>query len=254
VGQFKAELYEPSEWAKLFKRAGAKWAILTSKHHDGFELWPSPQATSNFAQFGDGWNSAKLGPKRDLLGELVASLREEGLKAGFYHSLFEWYNPLYRGADPKSYVTQKLAPDLRDLVKRYLPDDILVDGEWERNSDFWETKQFLQWLFNDSPDKDTVAVNDRWGNETRGAHGGYYVCENGAYSTFCNGSYGGPAHPVSDHPWIYWATTCPQVRLSPLTTWPVGNGDLLSHYDCHRVHGASAVKRGPMITRVQNTS
>jgi alpha-L-fucosidase len=212
VGEFMAELYEPSDWAKLFKRAGAKWAILTSKHHDGFELWPSPQATSNFPQFGAGWNSAKLGPKRDLLGDLMTSLREEGLRAGFYHSLFEWYNPLYRGADPKSYVTEKLAPDLRDLVTRYLPDDILVDGEWEQDSDFWETKQFLQWLFNDSPVKDTVAVNDRWGKETRGAHGGYFVCENGAYSTFCNGSYGGPAHPVSDHPWIYWATTCPQVR------------------------------------------
>jgi alpha-L-fucosidase len=68
----------------------------------------------------------------------------------------------------------------------------------------------VAWLFNESPIKDTVAVNDRWGQECRGAHGGYYVCENGAYSTFCNGSYGGPAHPTADHPWIYWATTCPQ--------------------------------------------
>jgi hypothetical protein len=91
VDGFKAELYEPDDWAKLIKRAGAKWAMLTSKHHDGFELWPSPQASSNFPQFNNSWNSMVLGPKRDLLGELMGSLRKQGLRAGFYHSLFEWY-------------------------------------------------------------------------------------------------------------------------------------------------------------------
>lgn len=203
-------MYDPVAWAKLFKRSGAKWALLTSKHHDGFELWPSPQASSNFPQFGNGWNSAKLGPKRDLLGDFMAALRQEGLRAGFYHSLFEWYNPLYRGSDPSSYVTTKLLPDLKQLVEQYKPDDLLVDGEWEHPSDFWQTKAFLAWVFNESSVKDTIAVNDRWGNECRGKHGGYYTCENGGYSDFCNASYGGPAHPVSDHPWVYWATTCPQ--------------------------------------------
>jgi alpha-L-fucosidase len=50
---------------------------------------------------------------------------------------------LYRSENPESYVTQKLQPDLRDLVTRYKPDDILVDGEWEHNSTFWKTKEFL---------------------------------------------------------------------------------------------------------------
>ena len=53
-------------------------------------------------------------------------------------------------------------------------------------------------------------MNDRWGNECRGKHGGYFVCENGGYSDWCKGSYGGPAHPTEDRPWLYWATTCPQ--------------------------------------------
>ena len=132
VDDFKAELYEPYEWAKLIKRAGAKWAILNSKHHDGFELWPSPQASSSFPQFNNSWNYVALGPKRDLLGDLMTSLRKEGLRAEFYHSLFEWYNPLYRGSNPASYVSTKLQPDLRELVSRYKPDDILVDGEWEQ--------------------------------------------------------------------------------------------------------------------------
>ena len=206
VPDFKAELYDPAEWAALFKRSGAKWALLTTKHHDGFELWPSSQASGYDRE----WNAVAVGPKRDLLGDLFTALRAEGLKAGIYHSLFEWFNPVYRGSDPSSYVTDKLIPDLKELVNKYQPDDILVDGEWEHVSDFWQTKPWLEWLFNESPVNGTVAVNDRWGSECRGAHGGYYVCENGAYSTFCNASYGGFAHPISDHPWAYWATTCPQ--------------------------------------------
>lgn len=203
---FKAELYDPADWAKLFHRAGAKWAVLTSKHHDGFELWPSNRSTS---PSGAPWNSVVAGPKRDLVGDFVSALRDEGLRAGLYHSIFEWFNPLYRGEHPQDYVDQKLIPDLREIVEKYMPDDIIVDGEWDKDSDFWKTKDFLAWLFTNSSVKDTVAVDDRWGNECRGKHGGYYVCENGAYSDFCGGTYGGFAHPTYDHPWVYWGTTCP---------------------------------------------
>jgi hypothetical protein len=51
----------------------------------------------------------------------------------------------------------------------------------EHVSDFWQTKPWLAWLFNESPVNATVAVNDRWGSDCRGSHGGYYVCENGGY-------------------------------------------------------------------------
>jgi alpha-L-fucosidase len=61
------------------------------QHHDGFELWPSSQASG----YGREWNAVDVGPKRDLLGDLFTALRAEGLKAGIYHSLFEWFNPVY---------------------------------------------------------------------------------------------------------------------------------------------------------------
>lgn len=59
---FKAEFYKPHEWAELFKESGAKYVVLTSKHHEGYTLWPSTYSFS--------WNAMDIGPKRDLLGIL----------------------------------------------------------------------------------------------------------------------------------------------------------------------------------------
>ena len=68
---FHAELYNPDDWARLFERAGAKYVLLTSKHHDGFCLWPSEEANRSW---GIPWNSEIRGPGRDLLGELFTAL------------------------------------------------------------------------------------------------------------------------------------------------------------------------------------
>jgi alpha-L-fucosidase len=56
-------------------------------------------------------------------------------------------------------------------VTKYHPDVLYTDGEWDYPSDHWQTKPFLAWLFNDSPVKDTIAINDRWGNDCRGKVG-----------------------------------------------------------------------------------
>ncbi len=92
---FKAELFNPDDWAGLFKKAGARYVVLTSKHHEGFTLWPSAQSWN--------WNSVDVGPHRDLCGDLTASVKKEGLHMGFYYSLYEWYNPVYK-TDLESYV------------------------------------------------------------------------------------------------------------------------------------------------------
>ncbi|MCL4158487.1 UNVERIFIED_CONTAM: hypothetical protein GTU68_064567, partial [Idotea baltica] len=85
---FKTELFYPDEWADIFKRAGAKYVMMVSKHHDGYALWPSKYAPK--------WNSMEVGPKRDLVGELTVSVRKAGLRMGLYYSLPEWNNPLHR--------------------------------------------------------------------------------------------------------------------------------------------------------------
>ena len=97
------------------------------------------------------------------------------------HSLFEWFNPLYL-ADKESnftsseFVDQKIYKELLDLVTKYKPSVIWSDGDWEANSEYWKSKEFLAWLYNDSPVKDTVVTNDRWGTDAQCAHGDYLTC------------------------------------------------------------------------------
>uniref|UniRef100_A0A8C9GWV8 alpha-L-fucosidase n=1 Tax=Piliocolobus tephrosceles TaxID=591936 RepID=A0A8C9GWV8_9PRIM len=126
--QFTARFFHPEEWADLFQAAGAKYVVLTTKHHEGFTNWPSPVSWN--------WNSKDVGPHRDLVGELGTALR-----------------------------------------KRYKPDLIWSDGEWECPDTYWNSTNFLSWLYNDSPVKDEVVVNDRWGQNCSCHHGGYYNCE-----------------------------------------------------------------------------
>lgn len=77
VKRFKAEHFDPAKWAKLFDDAGAKYVVLTAEHHDGFALWDSKLTA---------WCATKVGPKRDLVGDLGAAVRKRGLKyAPSYH-------------------------------------------------------------------------------------------------------------------------------------------------------------------------
>lgn len=168
ASQFKAELFCPEQWADLFQRSGARYVVLTSKHHEGFALWPSTQSVN--------WNAVDIGPHRDLCGELTEAVRKKGLHMGFYYSLYEWYHPMYKN-NVIQYVDEHMLPQLRDLTIRYQPDIIWTDGEWEHTSSVWRAEEFLQWLYNDSPVADRVVVNDRWGKETRGCHGGFYTTE-----------------------------------------------------------------------------
>jgi len=169
---FKAEKFKPDQWAALFEKAGARYVVLTSKHHYGFCLWPAPDSK--------GWNAVDVGPKRDLLGDLTKAVRARGIRMGFYYSFYEWYNPLYR-SDVHRYVAEHMIPQFKDLVSRYNPDVIWPDGEWSHPDKTWRSEELLAWVFNESPCRDTVAVNDRWGRGCRGRHGGYYTSEYGGH-------------------------------------------------------------------------
>lgn len=170
AGQWKTELFDPAQWADIFARSGAKYVVLTSKHHEGFCLWPSAESWN--------WNAVDVGPHRDLAGDLIEAVRARGLRMGYYYSLYEWYNPVYK-SDVNRYVDQHMLPQLKDLVMRYKPDIVWPDGEWDHPSEVWRSTEFLAWLYNESPVKDEVVVNDRWGKGCRSHHGGFYTTEYG---------------------------------------------------------------------------
>jgi alpha-L-fucosidase len=173
---FRAELFNADQWADIFVRSGAKYIVPTSKHHEGFCLWPSAEADR---AWGRPWNATEVGPKRDLLGDLGEAVRKRGLKYGFYYSLYEWFNTLWL-KDRAAYVAQHMHPQFKDVVTRYRPAIIFTDGEWDLPSANWKSEELVAWLFNESPCKDEVVINDRWGKETRHHHGGYFTTEYGA--------------------------------------------------------------------------
>merc|ERR1719370_158605 len=166
------EFFNASWIADLVKDSGAKYYVFTSKHHDGFTNWPS---TYTF-----GWNSKDVGPKKDVVGELKAAFkRHPDIHFGLYYSLYEWFNPLYlkdkaNQFKTRYYVINKMLPELKELITRYKPDVLWSDGDWEATPEYFGSKDFLAWLYNDSPSKDTIVTNDRWGKGTHLKHGGYY--------------------------------------------------------------------------------
>ena len=173
ANDFKAELYNPDEWAKLFEQSCAKYIVLTSKHHDGFCLWPSLSANLTW---GFPWNSKDIGPKRDLLGDLFKAVRKTPVHAGMYFSLYEWFNPLWK-QDKAKYAREHAWPQMKALINTYQPDVFWTDGDWEAPPETWKSQEFLTWLYNESPVKDKVVVNDRWGEGVRFKHAGIYTPE-----------------------------------------------------------------------------
>ncbi|KAL1131712.1 hypothetical protein AAG570_011325 [Ranatra chinensis] len=171
---FTAEFFNVTKWVEIVQKSGAKYVVLTSKHHDGFALWPSKYSFS--------WNSMDVGPHRDIVGELADAVKKSnGLHFGLYHSLFEWFHPMYLSDKANNYTTNsfvknKILPELMELVQKYKPEILWSDGEWEAESSYWQAEQFLAWLYNSSPVAKSVLVNDRWGRGTLCKHGGYYTC------------------------------------------------------------------------------
>jgi len=171
---FRAEFFDPDRWANIFAAAGARYIVLTSKHHEGFTNWPSKVSFN--------WNSMDVGPKRDLVGDLAKAVKAKGnIHFGLYHSMMDWFHPLYlqdkaSGWKSNKFPMVKALPELIEIVTAYEPEVIWSDGDWEAPDTYWNSTDFIAWLYNESPVKDTVVTNDRWGANIPCHHGGYYTC------------------------------------------------------------------------------
>ncbi|MET9661819.1 alpha-L-fucosidase [Streptomyces sp. NPDC006510] len=122
--------WDPTAWARGFRAAGARYAVLVTKHHDGFCLWPSEAANPHRA----GWHTT-----RDVVGEFAEAVRAEGLRFGVYYSGgLDWTfddRPIGTGADTVSAVPRGNYPayagaQVRELIRRYRPDILWNDIAW----------------------------------------------------------------------------------------------------------------------------
>jgi len=141
---FTASKYNPEEWVKLIEESGAKYAVITSKHHDGVALWNSKAKDAlTIPQSG--------AAKKDVLTPLVMALKKSGLKTGIYFSLPDWsyenYDVFTR--EHKRYDIKKepakwasflkyQQTQLKELAENYNPDLYWFDGDWEHSAEEWQ--------------------------------------------------------------------------------------------------------------------
>lgn len=123
---FSAEAFDAEKWARTAKKAGMKYMVLTTRHHDGFCLFNSKAS---------GYNSVNSAAKRDFVKEYAEACRKEGLKVGFYYSPMDWRYPGY--FFPELYwesaqeMKKQCWEQLEELMTNYGKIDLLwFDGEW----------------------------------------------------------------------------------------------------------------------------
>ncbi len=173
---FTASRYDPRAWAELFVRAGARYAVMTSKHHDGVALFDTKYSDLSVVK--------KTPAGRDLVKEYVEAMREAGLKVGLYYSLLDWTDERYRSIYPEGAKPEDCLKDvfgspaggpedpekwqeflqfnndqIRELMTNYGKIDLLwFDGDWERSAAQWNMPAFKAYLHSLNPD---VVCNSR---------------------------------------------------------------------------------------------
>ena len=131
---FYPSKYDAKEWVDVIKKSGAKYVTITSRHHDGFSLWPT--------KVDDGYNVANTPFKRDILGELSKACQDAGIQLNFYYSLMDWHRADYPagccansvlGNQKGDYELYKkfMLGQIGELIDNYHPGNIWFDGEWE---------------------------------------------------------------------------------------------------------------------------
>ena len=159
IPMWKAENWDPKQWAEIFKEAGAEYVVLTTKHHDGFCLFPS-----KYTHF----NSVEMGPKRNITGELTEAVRDAGIRMGLYYSgLIDWQyandpifedDDLFGTASPTFAYADYSYNQMNELVDDYAPSVFWNDIGWPKQSEEM-MPYFLAHYYNKVPEG---VVNDRF--------------------------------------------------------------------------------------------
>ncbi len=146
---FDASSYKPDEWAELIKNSGAKYAVLTTKHHDGVALWKSDFGDLNVV------NNTPAG--KDLVAPFCKALRKNKIKVGLYYSLLDWSHPDYPNftRNKKRYLDDSIRWErftkfnlgqIGEISDIYNPDLVWFDGDWEQTDEMWRAKEIRNLL------------------------------------------------------------------------------------------------------------
>lgn len=158
---FTASKYNPKEWLDLIQESGARYTVLTTKHHDGVALWDTKASDLSVVK------STPAG--KDLVAPFVEEVRKHGLKLGFYYSLLDWSHPDYPNKtktetrykdDPARWnkFVQFNFAQLAELNKTWKPDLYWFDGDWEQSAEAWNSKGIVDLLRSTNPN---VIINSR---------------------------------------------------------------------------------------------
>lgn len=193
---FTATKYNPQDWVNLIKESGAKYAVITTKHHDGISLWntKAPKATTTLN------NSAA---KKDLISPFVTELKKSGLKTGLYFSLPDWsyadYDVFTR--ERKRYDSKAdlqrwnrylnyYQSQLKELSLQYNPDLLWFDGDWEHTPEEWQSDKVHSLLKAKNPN---IIINSRLDK-----HGDYDTPEQGVPVVKPNAKYWELCYTMND--------------------------------------------------------
>ena len=164
LDMWKAEKFNPQEWAELFAYAGAKYVIPTTKHHDGIALWDAPGTGTR--------NTVHRGPKKDLIGAIEGAVKKAGLKFGVYYSGgLDWsitdlppHNDEYELARPSDAAYSMYCYEhVKDIIDKYKPEVIFNDINWpdfSKREGGYSLPALFDYYYLHVP---TGVVNDRWG-------------------------------------------------------------------------------------------
>ena len=167
---FTAEKFDADEWAELFQKAGAKYAGPVAEHHDGFAMWDTKYSE---------WNAAKMGPKRDIVGELEKAIKKRGMKyvTAFHHAANWFFFPVwddqYDAGDPKNsglygqpheqgaMRNQEFIDEwygkIIEVIDNYSPDFIWFDFALDNIPEGY-VKDFLAYYYNHATEKGKEVV------------------------------------------------------------------------------------------------
>lgn len=175
AAQFNPQRYDPDAWAKLAREAGARYMVMTARHHDGFSLFDSPSSHGRF-------DSAHSAARRDLIAPFVAAVRRSGLRVGLYYSPLDWRFPGYFQPrdlpDNARLLKQQTYGQVEELMRNYGQIDILWwDGGWlaHQGTDadaawFWEPDKLNRMVRRFQP-KTVINPRSGWQGDFETAEG-----------------------------------------------------------------------------------